>query len=47
LARGLAFGKYMKDNFAAHHEIVVVPFCGHSARCLLTADGAMSVIFPK
>jgi pimeloyl-ACP methyl ester carboxylesterase len=47
LARGLAFGKYMKDNFGAHHDIVVVPFCGHSARCLLTADIAMSVIFPK
>ena len=47
LARGLAFGKYMNDNFGAHHEIVVVPFCGHSARCLFTADVAMSVVFPK
>jgi pimeloyl-ACP methyl ester carboxylesterase len=47
LARGLAFAKYMNDNFGAHHETVVVPFCGHSARCLFTSDVALPVIFPK
>jgi pimeloyl-ACP methyl ester carboxylesterase len=47
LARGLAFAKYMNDNFGAHHETVVVPFCGHSARCLFTSDVALPIIFPK
>ena len=47
LARGLAFAKYVNDNFGAQHDIVVVPFCGHSARCLFTADVALPVIFPK
>ena len=47
LARGLAFAKYMKDNFGAHQETVVVPFCGHSARCLFTSDVALPIIFPK
>lgn len=47
LARGLAYAKYMNDNFGAQHQTVVVPFCGHSARCLLTSDVALPVIFPK
>jgi pimeloyl-ACP methyl ester carboxylesterase len=47
LARGLAFARYMNDNFGAHHETVIVPFCGHSARCLFTSDVTLPVIFPK
>ena len=47
LARGLAFAKYMNDHFGAHHEVVVAPFCGHSARCLFTSDIAAPVLFPK
>jgi hypothetical protein len=47
LARGLAFAKYMNEVYAAHHRAIVVPFCGHSARCLFTADVAFPVIFPK
>ena len=47
LARGLAYAKYMNDNFGAQHQTVVVPFCGHSARCLFTSDVALPVIFPK
>jgi hypothetical protein len=47
LARGLAFARYMKEDYAAHHEVIVVPFCGHSARCIFTADVSLPVIFPK
>lgn len=47
LARGLAFAKYMKEVYGAHHEALVVPFCGHSARCLFTADVALPLAFPK
>lgn len=47
LARGLAYAKYMNDNFGAHHGTVIVPFCGHSARCIFTSDVALPVIFPR
>jgi len=47
LARGLAFARYMNELHAAHHKVIVVPFCGHSARCLFTADVAFPAIFPK
>ncbi len=47
LARGLAFGKYAKEIHSANHATVVVPFCGHSARCMFTADVALLLIFPQ
>jgi pimeloyl-ACP methyl ester carboxylesterase len=47
LARGLAFGKYVNDKYAAHHRTLVVPACGHNARCMFTADPALELIFPK
>ncbi len=47
LARGLAFGKYVNDKYGAQHKTLVIPACGHSARCMLTADPALALIFPK
>jgi len=47
LARGLAFGKYVKEMHGAQHVTVVVPFCSHSARCMFTADITLPLIFPK
>lgn len=47
LARGLAFGKYVKEIYGAQHATVVVPFCSHSARCMFTADITLPLIFPK
>lgn len=47
LARGLAFSRYVKERQAANHSTVVVPFCGHSARCMFTSDVALPLIFPK
>ena len=47
LARGLAFARYINERHAAHHDVVVVPFCGHSARCLFTSDAAFPAVFPK
>jgi pimeloyl-ACP methyl ester carboxylesterase len=46
LARGLSFGRYVNEKLGAHHETIVVPFCGHSARCLFTADVALPLILP-
>lgn len=47
LARGLAYAKYVKENYEAKHETVIVPACGHSARCMFTAEAALPVLFPK
>ena len=47
LARGLAYGKYANEKYGAKHTTIVVPACGHSARCMFTADPALPVIFPK
>ena len=46
LARGLAFSRYVKEHHGANHSTVVVPFCGHSARCMFTSDVALPLIFP-
>ncbi len=47
LARGQAFGKYVNEKLNAGHETVIVPLCGHNARCMFTADPALKVLFPK
>lgn len=47
LARGQAFGKYVNEQLGAKHDIVVVPLCGHNARCMFTADKALPLLFPK
>jgi pimeloyl-ACP methyl ester carboxylesterase len=47
LARGLAFSRYVKERQGANHSTVVVPFCGHSARCVFTSDVALPLIFPN
>lgn len=47
LARGEAFSKYVNENLGAHHEMKIVPLCGHNARCMFTAEPALPIIFPK
>ena len=48
LARGEAFAAYMKEKYGAvQHTVTPVPLCGHSARCMYTAEPALSVLFPK
>jgi predicted esterase len=47
LARGQAYAQYMNENYGAKHKVTVVPMCGHNARCIFTADPALSVLFPK
>ena len=45
LARGLAYVKFAHDNLQAQHRAVVVPACGHDARCLFTAEKALPYLF--
>jgi pimeloyl-ACP methyl ester carboxylesterase len=45
LARGLAYARYVNDKFGAKHNSLVVAACGHSARCMFTADTVLAVLF--
>ena len=47
LARGQAFAAYVKAKYNARHQVVVVPLCGHNARCMFTAEVALPILFPK
>lgn len=47
LARGEAYAKYVNQKFGARHESMVVPLCGHNARCMFTADPVLPILFPK
>ena len=47
LARGEAFAKYVNQKIGASHNQIVVPLCGHNARCMFTSDTALNLVFPK
>lgn len=45
--RGQAFARYVNERLGAHHGFMVIPLCGHNARCMFTADPALALLFPK
>lgn len=47
LARGQAFAKRVNEKFAGKHAVLMVPLCGHNARCMFTSEVALPVIFPR
>jgi len=47
LARGQAYAAYVNAKYNAQHKVVVVPLCGHNARCMFTAEIALPILFPK
>lgn len=47
LARGNAFGAYVNAKYKAQHKVVVVPLCGHNARCMYTAEVSLPILFPQ
>ena len=47
LGRGEAFVSYIKQKYGAQHKAIVIPMCGHNARCMFTADAALPMLFPK
>ena len=47
LARGQAYARMVAEKLGAKHQIVVVPLCGHNARCMFTSDTALPLLFPK
>jgi len=47
LARGQAFVNYVNQKYKAQHKVLVIPLCGHNARCMFTAELALPILFPK
>lgn len=47
LARGLAYRQYINERFGAKHDVRVVPACGHNARCMLTDNTVLGLLFQK
>jgi len=47
LARGQAFVKYINQKYGAHHQAIIVPLCGHNARCMFTSETALPIVFPR
>ena len=47
LERGIAYVKYVNDALGAKHRDVLVPACGHNARCMFAAETSLPVLFPK
>jgi pimeloyl-ACP methyl ester carboxylesterase len=47
LARGRAYAKYVSERYGAKHAFVEVDACGHSARCMLTSEQSLPLLFPK
>ena len=47
LARGLAYARYVNERLGGAHRTVLVPSCGHNARCMFTAESALALVFPK
>ncbi len=47
LARGLAFSRYLQENYGAQHKVVVLEGCGHHTRCMLADDKTLPLLFPR
>ena len=45
LARGFAYAKFVSDSLKANHKAIMVPACGHDARCMFTSETALPVLF--
>ena len=46
-ARAQAFTAYLKDQYKVQLTFMTIPACGHSARCMFTADRALPALFPR
>jgi hypothetical protein len=47
LARGQAFAAYINKKYSVQQKLMVVPLCGHNARCMFTAEPVLPMLFPK
>ncbi|HYB71272.1 MAG TPA: hypothetical protein VEH80_11385 [Candidatus Bathyarchaeia archaeon] len=47
LARAQAFTQHLARQYGATPRLLVVPLCGHNARCMFTADPVLPILFPR
>jgi len=47
LARGQSLAVYVNEKYGAKHKVMVVPLCGHNARCMFTAELVLPLLFSK
>ena len=45
--RGKAYADYLRTKYGAKPTVTPVPLCGHNARCVYTAEPALSILFGK
>lgn len=46
-ARGEAFVKYVNEHLGGHSKALIVPECGHNARCVFITDAVLPSVFPQ
>ncbi len=46
-ARGEEFVKMVDEKLGGHQKAVIIPECGHNARCMFTSEDALPLLFPK
>ena len=46
-SRGEAFGKLFNTKMGGKAPVMIIPECGHNARCMFTSEDALPVLFPK
>lgn len=47
LARGFAYARFVNETLKSNHPAVMVPACGHDARCMFTSEKALPYLFLK
>lgn len=47
LARGLAYHRFVNETLSANHKVMIVPACGHNARCMFGSEASLPLLFPR
>ncbi|MDN4017890.1 hypothetical protein [Zwartia panacis] len=45
LARGFAYVRFVNETYQSNHAAIMVPACGHDARCMFTAEKSLPYLF--
>jgi len=47
LKRAIYYWQHENERYGANHPLVIVPLCGHDARCMFTSPVLMPILFPR
>jgi pimeloyl-ACP methyl ester carboxylesterase len=47
LERAISYWQHGNTAYGSHHRLIIVPLCGHNARCLFTSPVLMPILFPE